>query len=110
MYEFAKKNPSDPRPWLLLGRAYAQRDWFTDSVDRYVKADRADSTCRGDPQMLPDLISAAEHPTASRSAAKAIRDIYGTEAIPAVDKAIKRDASDREASARLAKLRESLSH
>jgi hypothetical protein len=39
---------------------------------------------------------------------RAIRDIYGAEAIPAVDKAMKSSVGDREATARLARLRESL--
>jgi serine/threonine-protein kinase len=107
-YDYAHENPSDPRPWLLLGHAYAELDWFSDSVDRYVRADHVDSTCRGDPQMLADLLDAAAHPTANRGAARAIRDIYGAEAIPALDKAMKRATGDREASARLARLRESL--
>jgi hypothetical protein len=110
VYEFARQNPGDPRPWLLLGRAYAQLDWLSDSVERYVRAYHADSTCRGDPQMLADLLKAAAHPVAGRSAARAIRDIYGTEAIPAVEQDLERRAGDREAAARLARLRESLSH
>ena len=82
------QNPDDPRPWLLLGRAYAQLDWFSDSVERYVRAYQVDSTCRGDPQMLADLLKAAAHPVAGRAAARAIRDIYGAEAIPALEKAM----------------------
>ena len=109
VYEFARGNPGDPRPWLLLGHAYAELDWYSDSVDRYVRADHADSTSRGDPQMLPDLLKAAAHPVAARAAARAIRDIYGAEAIPAVDKAMKSSAGDHEATLRLARLRESLS-
>ena len=107
-YAFTHQNPDDPRPWLLLGRAYAQLDWFSDSVERYQRAHRVDSTCRGDPQMLEDLLKAAAHPVAGRAAARAIRDIYGVEAIPGLEKAIERRAGDREASARLARLRESL--
>ncbi len=108
VYEFAHGNPGDPRPWLLLGHAYAELDWYSDSVDRYVRADHVDSTSRGDPQMLADLLKAAAHPAAARSAARAIRDIYGAEATPALDKEIKSGAGDREATARLARLRESL--
>jgi eukaryotic-like serine/threonine-protein kinase len=108
VHEFASDNPDDPRPLLLLGHAYAQLGWFSDSVERYVKAAHVDSTCRGDPQMLADLLAAVAHPTASRSAARAVRDIYGAEALPALDKAIKGAADDREAAARLVRLRESL--
>jgi hypothetical protein len=60
--------------------------------------------------MLPDLLKAAAHPAAARPAARAIRDIYGAEAIPALDKARaeKNSAGDREATLRLTRLRESL--
>jgi serine/threonine protein kinase len=108
VYAFAHQNPGDPRPWLLLGHAYAQVDWYSDSVERYVRAHREDSTCRGDPQMLADLLKGAAHPTAGRAAARAIRDIYGAEAIPALEKAMERRAGEREPAARLARLRESL--
>jgi eukaryotic-like serine/threonine-protein kinase len=108
VHEFAQKNPDDPRPLLLLGHAYAVLGWYTDSVDRYVLAAGVDSSCRGDPQMLADLIDATAHPTARASAVKAIRDIYGAEALPALDKAIKRDAGDHDATARLTHLRDSL--
>jgi eukaryotic-like serine/threonine-protein kinase len=109
-YEFAHQNPGDPRPWLLLGRAYAQLDWFSDSVERYLRAYHADSTCRGDPQMLADLLKAAAHPVAGRNAARAIRDIYGAEAIPALEQDLQRRAGDSAVTARLDRLRESLSH
>jgi serine/threonine-protein kinase len=109
VYEFAHQNPGDPRPWLLLGHAYAQLDWLSDSVDRYLRAFHVDSTCRGDPQMLTDLLKAAAHPVAGRSAARAIRDIYGAEAIPALERDLQGRADDSDATARLARLRESLS-
>jgi cytochrome c-type biogenesis protein CcmH/NrfG len=109
-YAFAHQNPGDPRPWLLLGHAYAQVDWFSDAVERYLRAHRVDSTSRGDPQMLADLLKAAAHPVAGQVAARAIRDIYGAEAIPALDQAIERRAGDREAATRLTRLRGSLSH
>lgn len=108
-YEFARDNPGDPRPWLLIGRAYAQLDWLSDSTDRYLRAYHVDSTCRGDPQMLADLLKATEHRVAGRSAARAIHDIYGADAIPAVEKAMKRRAADKDAATRLARLRDSLS-
>ena len=60
--------------------------------------------------MLTDLIKAAAHPVAGRVAARAIRDIYGAEAIPALEKAMERRAGNREATARLARLRDALLH
>jgi hypothetical protein len=107
-YAFARQNPGDPRPWLLIAHAYAQIDWLSDSVDRYQRAYRADPTCRGDPQMLEDLLKAAVHRAAGRKAAKAIRDIYGAEALPALEKAIARGAGDRDGDDSLDHLRDSL--
>ena len=107
-YAFARQNPGDPRPWLLIAHAYAQLGWMSDSVERYQRATRADLTCRGDPQMLEDLLKAATHRVAGRTAARAIRDIYGAEALPALEKAIARGAGDRDGSDRLDHLRDSL--
>ena len=108
VYVFAHEHPDDPRPWLLAGRAYAELDWLSDSVERYLRAYRIDPGCRGDPQMLADLLKAAVHPVAGRAAAKAISDVYGAEAIPAVEKALDRQGGDRDATARLTRLREAL--
>jgi hypothetical protein len=108
VYLFAHQHPDDARPWLLVGRAYAELDWLTDSVERYLRAYRMDPGCRGDPQMLADLLKAVEHPAAGRAAAKAIGDVYGAEAIPAVEKALERQGRDRDATARLTRLREAL--
>jgi len=109
-YTYAHQNPSDPRPWLLLGHAYAQLDWLTDSVERYVHAHQLDAASRADPQMLPDLLKAAAHPAAGSAGARAVRDIFGAEALPALKKAI--DAAtrsgDRDDVARLVRLRDSL--
>jgi serine/threonine protein kinase len=107
-YAFARQNPGDPRPWLLIGHAYAQLNWLSDSVERYQRASRADPTSRGDPQMLEDLLKAAAHPVAGRNAARVIRDIYGAEALPALEKAIARGASEGDGNERLDHLRDSL--
>ncbi len=107
-YAFARQNPGDPRPWLLIGHAYAQLNWLSDSVERYQRAYRADPTSRGDPQMLEDLLKAAAHPAAGRNAARVIRDIYGAEALPALEKAIARGTSEGEGNERLDHLRDSL--
>ena len=107
-YAFARQNPGDPRPWLLIAHAYAQLGWLSDSVERYQRAYRADPTCRGDPQMLEDLLKAVVHRVAGRNAARAIRDIYGAEALPALEKAIARGAGDRDGNDSLDHLRDSL--
>ena len=108
-YAFAHQNPGDPRPWLLLGRAYAQLDWFSDAIERYLRAHSVDSTVGATRRCSPDLLKAAAHPVAGRVAARAIRDIYGAEAIPALETLMERRAGDPEATARLTRLRESLS-
>ena len=60
--------------------------------------------------MLADLLRAAEHPVAGRAAAKAIDDVYGTEALPSVEKALEQQRGERDNTARLTRLRESLTH
>jgi hypothetical protein len=107
-YAFARENPGDPRPWLLIAHAHAQLGWLSDSVEQYQRAHRADPTCRGDPHMLEDLLKAVTHRVAGRNAARAIRDIYGPEALPAVEKAIARGDGDRDGDDRLDHLRDSL--
>jgi serine/threonine-protein kinase len=107
-YAFARQNPGDPRPWLLIAHAYAELGWLSDSVERYQRAYRADPTCRGDPQMLEDLLKAATHRVAGRAATRAIRDIYGAEALPALEKAIARGAGDRDGNDALDHLRDAL--
>jgi serine/threonine-protein kinase len=107
-YAFARENPGDPRPWLLIAHAYAQVGWLSDSVERYQRAYRADPTCRGDPHMLEDLLKAVSHRVAGRKAARAIRDIYGAEALPALEKAIAHRAGDRDENDGLDHLRDSL--
>src|SRR4029079_16111668 len=103
----AARTPADPRPGLLIAHAYAQLDWRSDSVERYQRAYRADPSCRGGPQMLDDLLKAAAHRVAGRNAAVRVPDIYGAEALPALDKAIAR-AGDRDENDRLDHLRDSL--
>jgi len=107
-YAFARQNPGDPRPWLLIAHAYAQLGWLSNSLERYQRAYRADPTCRGDPQMLDDLLKAATHRVAGRAAVRAIHDIYGAEALPALEKAIARGAGDRDENDALDHLRDSL--
>jgi hypothetical protein len=107
-YAFARQNPGDPRPWLLIAHAYAQLNWVSDSVERYQRAYRVDPTSRGDPQMLEDLLKAAAHRVASHHAARVILDIYGVEALPALEKAIARGAGDGDGNERLDHLRDSL--
>jgi len=108
-YAFSRQNPGDPRPWLLIAHAHAQLGWMSDSVERYQRAYGADPTCRGDPQMLEDLLKAVTHRAAGRTAARAIRDIYGAEALPALEKAIARGAGNGDANDSLDHLRDSLS-
>jgi serine/threonine-protein kinase len=107
-YAFARQNPADPRGWLLIAHAYAQLGWLSNSVERYERAYRADSTCRGDPHMLDDLIKAATHRVAGPAAVRAIRDIYGAEALPAVEKALARGAGEGDKNDTLDHLRDSL--
>jgi hypothetical protein len=56
------------------------------------------------------LLKAVAHPVAGRSAARAIHDIYGAEALPAIADERKQRAGDRDAVARLDRLADELAH
>jgi len=105
VYRYAADHPRDPRPHLLLAHSYVQRDWMGDAVDRYRRAVEVDASARGDPRMLADLINMVGSDGVSVRAMEAIRDIFGPEAVPALDRAIARTTSDNRMRAKFVQLR-----
>ena len=95
--------PRDARAHLLLGHVYAARLWRSDALARYEAAARTDPDVRHDPRMLANLVDMVAHRRVGDRAARAIEDIYGTEAVPAIDRVL---ASDTTRSARATRLRE----
>ena len=63
---------------------------------------------RGDQRMLTDLIVMVSHATAGGRASDAVAEIYGIEALPALDRAVAVSMIEPRAHARLRALRDRL--
>ncbi|MFW6050941.1 MAG: protein kinase domain-containing protein [Myxococcota bacterium] len=95
---YGREHPGDPRPYLLLGQIFVKRGWRSDAVEAYELAHQRDPVARGDPRMLEDLIDLAVHPAGKVSyrARRALKRIYGQEAVPAIESRLEREGeSDR---------------
>jgi hypothetical protein len=102
LLRYTQSEPRDARAHLLLGHVYAARLWRSDALTRYESAARIDPDARHDPRMLENLVDLVAHRRAGDRAARAIEEIYATEAVPAIDRVL---ASDTTRSARATRLR-----
>lgn len=100
-----REQPWDARPHLLFAYAERARNALTSSIQSYERAYRADPSVRGDARMLRDLIVMASHASSSERATEAIATIYGTEAVPALDRALAVSIVDARARTRLERTR-----
>jgi eukaryotic-like serine/threonine-protein kinase len=105
---YARRHPKDPRPYLLLGGTYVARGWRSDAIDRYERAHRVDPAAKGDPRMLADLLSLVKHPAVSARAARAVREIYGADAIPVIEAKLATPGMGADEGERLRRLKASL--
>ena len=80
--------PWDPRAFLLLASAHRNRGAPIAAVRGYESAYRASPSCRGDVRMLRDLLLLVLDARAGDMAGALIAEIYGSEALPAVDRAL----------------------
>ena len=95
----------DPRGQLVLAYALVDRHAFTDAIARYRVAHELDPTVRGDRRMRDDLLLMAGSRVVGERAASAVAEIYGPEALPAIETAIV-DEPDPAQRARLVLLRD----
>jgi serine/threonine-protein kinase len=56
LHRLSSELRSDPRPNLVLGRAYFARGWYSDALRRYESAFEKDPRVRSDPHMLLHLL------------------------------------------------------
>ncbi len=108
LYRLARELPDDPRPLLLLGHLMVAREWYTEGMRRYERAHRIDPSVRGDPRMRDALLQLAARDSVGDRAADLIAQIYGAEALPALQTAIDERAGQTMAQLRLVRLRERL--
>ncbi|HVW23907.1 MAG TPA: hypothetical protein VHC69_00960 [Polyangiaceae bacterium] len=88
LYQLGKDHPGDPRPHLLMAEDAVNRGWDAFAVSHYERAVREDPRARQDARMLKDLVAIASGKSESQKAAKAITDIYGAAAVPAIEDAL----------------------
>ena len=86
--EYQRGNPQDPLPHLVMGHVYTDKRWLSFALPAYREAVDLDLSVRGDPHMLPDLLEMVRTDALERDAASFVAEIYGAEALPAVDEAI----------------------
>ncbi len=102
--QFAREHAGDARPYLLLGHGFANRQWRRDAIKQYARAFRVDTSSRGDPHMLSDLLAITGSDKYGAAACDALLEIYGREALPAVREALGRTPAGTEHAKRLADL------
>jgi serine/threonine-protein kinase len=108
LYGLAHEMPEDPRPLLLLGHLFVAKGWYTEGIRRFELAARIDPSVRGDRRMLEALVELAARESVGDRASRAIRAIYGAEALPAVESAVERYADEPLSQLRLVRLRDEL--
>ena len=102
---YQQDHADDPRPSLLLGHDHYTRQWLTASIQRYRIASSIDPSSRGNAWMRDDLVAMAETGSHHRPAAALLAEIYGAEALPAVEAALARDGLDAASRERLERVR-----
>jgi hypothetical protein len=110
IYHYAKAHPDDARAPLVMGYDSMNRGWMEMGLDHYIKAYRAEPDIRRDPRMLEDLLDVAQVSFYHDKAVDAIDEIYGVEALEAVERRLAhaRETGEVGAVAQLEKLREAL--
>jgi hypothetical protein len=93
---YIRRNPKDVRGPLLLARLYTNRDEWNDAIAQYRLAYELDSSSRGDPRMLKDLVSAVARKESSWRASALIPAVYGATALEDIQRAIKRTHDNEE--------------
>jgi serine/threonine-protein kinase len=101
----ARTSPTDPRPDLLLAGAFVSRGWRSDAVERYELAYNRSAASRGDRRMRHDLVMLSADGAAGVKAARAVRRIYGREALEEIDRQLGAGGFGRDERARLLRLR-----
>ncbi len=76
----------DPRPTLVLAHEAVDERHFSDALEYYRTAVTIDPSARGDGRMLPDLVRLARTPSVGARASDMIFRLYGTGALPQIER------------------------
>jgi len=91
LYGYALEHTDDARPWLLLARDSMRRSWDGFAVRQYGSAIDADARAASQDGVLADLVWIAGHSQGAfeqRESTALIADVYGPDALPAIDRAL----------------------
>jgi serine/threonine protein kinase len=102
--EYNKDQRDDPRGHLLLGQLYLNRFWRADALAQFSTALAIDPSARGAPEVLNGLMMLVMHGGLGSEAERVIINRFGSEAVPAIDKALA-DAKEPKLLSRLRWLR-----
>jgi serine/threonine-protein kinase len=108
LYDYVSSHPDDARPHLLMGDAFVELGWYSDAIDQYSMANELDPASRRHPLVLENLVWLTYREGVADAAAETIAEIFGRDALPAVEAAIATDPGERQ-TARLEALRQRLS-
>ncbi len=108
VHQYNAKHVGDPRGHLLLARSYVVRKWFKDALNEYAIALKVDDGSRGDPRMLRDLLTMVEF--GSTEAQHLVVHEFGSDAVPAIVRALAGHLPNPESKALLEKLRVDAKH
>lgn len=103
--KYIHNNADDPRGRLLLAELYMNRHWRADALSEYAAVYQLDSSARGAPSMLTDLLALVGQGAVADDATRLVARAYGKEALPALDRAIGAQRAKSEARKRLTALR-----
>ncbi|MCA9609965.1 MAG: hypothetical protein KC619_30420, partial [Myxococcales bacterium] len=84
MRVYQRLHPDDPRPSLLLARDFAKRGAWSQAFERYELALRRHPSARHDPQLLEDVLSAAQVEAQASTARDFVVRVFGVDARPRV--------------------------
>jgi serine/threonine-protein kinase len=86
---YAREHPDDPRPHLLVGHVFTARGWRRDALPRYQQALQDDDSALGDPLLLQNLLHMATRRNSHRRASDMVRQVYGADALPALQQMLR---------------------
>jgi eukaryotic-like serine/threonine-protein kinase len=106
VHQYNAAHVEDPRGHLILARSHLRQGWRRDAFNAYRGAHKTSPRAREDPHMLPDLIGLVAHGV--RDAPAFVTEVYGRDALAAVEQALRLRQPTSAARERLQGLREEL--
>jgi hypothetical protein len=87
LLEYNRDHRDDARGYLVIGQLYLNRHWRSDCVQQWTTALQLDPGVRGAPEVLPGLLEVIEQGKAAPAARALVLNMYGTEALEAIQDA-----------------------